>query len=132
MEMEFLDSSSAILASTEALVVFVFVSVPNVVAVLVLEPPVADNADADADPEAVVVIHRPVLPWIAGFPGLGSVNESLDRMRCTLCMSGRSDTTAWQHSRPSWMHSSVCSVSGSDRDGSTISRDRPSSNSFHV
>jgi hypothetical protein len=125
MEMEFLDSSSAILASTEALVVFV--SVPNVLVVLMLE---AD--DADADPEAVVVLHRPVRPWIAGFPGLGSVSESLDRMRCTLCMSGRSDTTAWQHSRPSWMHSSVCSVSGSDRFGSTISRDRPSSNSFHV
>ena len=130
MEMEFLDSSSAILASTEALVVFVFVSVPNVLVVFVLEALVTDAADAD--PEAVVVIHRPVRPWIAGFPGLGSVNESLDRMRCTLCMSGRSDTTAWQHSRPSWMHSSVCSVSGSDRDGSTISRDRPSSNSFHV
>ena len=125
MEMEFLDSSSAILASTEALVVFV--SVPNVLVVFVLEALVTD-----ADPEAVVVIHRPVRPWIAGFPGLGSVNESLDRMRCTLCMSGRSDTTAWQHSRPSWMHCSVCSVSGSDRDGSTISRDRPSSNSFHV
>jgi len=130
MEMEFLDSSSAILASTEALVVFVFVSVPNVLVVFVLEALVTDAADAD--PEAVVVIHRPVRPWIAGFPGWGSVNESLDRMRCTLCMSGRSDTTAWQHSRPSWMHSSVCSVSGSDRDGSTISRDRPSSNSFHV
>ena len=128
--MEFLDSSSAILASTEALVVFVFVSVPNVLVVFVLEALVTDAADAD--PEAVVVIHRPVRPWIAGFPGWGSVNESLDRMRCTLCMSGRSDTTAWQHSRPSWMHSSVCSVSGSDRDGSTISRDRPSSNSFHV
>ena len=127
MEMEFLDSSSAILASAEALVVFVFVSVPNVLVVFVLEALVTD-----ADPEAVVVIHRPVRPWIAGFPGWGSVNESLDRMRCTLCMSGRSDTTAWQHSRPSWMHSSVCSVSGSDRDGSTISRDRPSSNSFHV
>ena len=126
--MEFLDSSSAILASTEALVVFV--SVPNVLVVFVLEALVTDAADAD--PEAVVVIHRPVRPWIAGFPGLGSVNESLDRMRCTLCMSGRSDTTAWQHSRPSWMHCSVCSVSGSDRDGSTISRDRPSSNSFHV
>ena len=125
--MEFLDSSSAILASTEALVVFVFVSVPNVLVVFLLEALVTD-----ADPEAVVVIHRPVRPWIAGFPGWGSVNESLDRMRCTLCMSGRSDTTAWQHSRPSWMHSSVCSVSGSDRDGSTISRDRPSSNSFHV
>ena len=128
--MEFLDSSSAILASTEALVVFVFVSVPNVLVVFVLEALVTDAADAD--PEAVVVIHRPVRPWIAGFPGWGSVNESLDRMRCTLCMSGRSDTTAWQHSRPSWMHCSVCSVSGSDRDGSTISRDRPSSNSFHV
>ena len=128
--MEFLDSSSAILASTEALVVFVFVSVPNVLVVFVLEALVTEAADAD--PEAVVVIHRPVRPWIAGFPGWGSVNESLDRMRCTLCMSGRSDTTAWQHSRPSWMHSSVCSVSGSDRDGSTISRDRPSSNSFHV
>ena len=130
MEMEFLDSSSAILASTEALVVFVFVSVPNVLVVFVLEALVTDAADAD--PEAVVVIHRPVRPWIAGFPGWGSVNESLDRMRCTLCMSGRSDTTAWQHSRPSWMHCSVCSVSGLDRDGSTISRDRPSSNSFHV
>jgi len=130
MEMEFLDSSSAILASTEALVVFVFVSVPNVLVVFVLEALVTEAADAD--PEAVVVIHRPVRPWIAGFPGWGSVNESLDRMRCTLCMSGRSDTTAWQHSRPSWMHCSVCSVSGSDRDGSTISRDRPSSNSFHV
>ena len=126
--MEFLDSSSAILASTEALVVFV--SVPNVLVVFVLEALVTEAADAD--PEAVVVIHRPVRPWIAGFPGWGSVNESLDRMRCTLCMSGRSDTTAWQHSRPSWMHCSVCSVSGSDRDGSTISRDRPSSNSFHV
>jgi len=130
MEMEFLDSSSAILASTEALVVFVFVSVPNVLVVFVLEALVTEAADAD--PEAVVVIHRPVRPWIAGFPGWGSVNESLDRMRCTLCMSGRSDTTAWQHNRPSWMHCSVCSVSGSDRDGSTISRDRPSSNSFHV
>jgi hypothetical protein len=131
MEMEFLDSSSAILAmaSTEALVVFV--SVPNVLTVFVVEAPVVD-VDADPDEAVVVVIHRPVRPWIAGFPGLGSVNESLDRMRCTLCMSGRSDTAAWQHSRPSWMHSRVCSVSGSDRDGSTISSARPPSNSFHV
>ena len=131
--MEFRDSSSAILASTEALVVFV--SVPNVLpplVVFVLEAP--DAADADPEvPVVVVVVHRPVLPWIAGFPGLGSVNESLDSIRCTLCMSGRSGTTAWQHSRPSWMHSSACSLSsGLDSDGSTISRDRPSSNSFHV
>lgn len=105
MEMEFRDSSSATLASSaaaEALVVFVSVPNPNVLVVFVA-------LDADADPEAVVVaaVHRPVLPWTAGFPGLGSVNESLDSIRCTLCMSGRSDTAAWQHSRPSWMHSSA-------------------------
>jgi hypothetical protein len=124
--MEFLEWSSAMFSNSnvEALVV----SVANVLFVFVPEP----ETEPDAA-EAVVLIHRPTRPWIAGFPGLGRVKESLDSMRCTLYMSGRSDTMAWQHSRPSCTHSAASSASHEpERSGSMISSDRPSSDSFHV
>ena len=108
------------LSNVEAFVV----SVANVLFVFV---PELDAA------EAVVLIHRPTRPWIAGFPGLGRVKESLDSMRCTLYMSGRSDTTAWQHSSPSCTHIAAWPASQApERSGSMISSDRPSSDSFHV
>lgn len=79
-EIEFLELSSAILHKVEALVVSVPVKVLFVL-VLVRE-------------EEAVVVQRPVRPRIPGLPGFGNVNESLDSMRWTVYMSGRSEIIA--------------------------------------
>lgn len=83
-EIEFLEKSSTKLLPPEALVVLVAIVTPvNVLLALVVFLVKALELS---------VVHLLIRPCVAGFPGLGRVNESLESVRLTEFISGLSET----------------------------------------